>query len=220
MRRFSIRNLMVFVLAIAVAFAALRGANEYWAGGLVLAVLFLLGYSILRSIHTQGQARAASLGFLILAGGYFLALRALPAQESAWLPTSQLLAYVERQVIGDRMFTVNFTTGGTITTTATTATLAAPTPATPGGNMVVFSNPATTAGSVRVWNSQTPSGATWAPFLPGAANGEAFKSVGHCFFALLMGWVGIVISKRMFARREAGLEIANTPMAPETSNVI
>src|SRR5882724_7844529 len=109
MRRFSIRNLMVFVLAIAVAFAALRGANQYWAGGLVLAILCLLGNSLLRSIHARGQARAASLGFLILAGGYFLAVRTLPAQESAWLPTSQLLAYVERQVIGDRSITLNFT---------------------------------------------------------------------------------------------------------------
>ena len=45
MRRFSIRTLMGHVLAVAVAFAALRGANEYWAGGLTLCVLALLGYT-------------------------------------------------------------------------------------------------------------------------------------------------------------------------------
>ena len=110
MRRFSIRKLMGFVLAIAVAFAALRGANDHWAGGLVLGFLGLLGYAILASIHRQGIARAAWLGFLVAAGGYFLAVRALPEQERGWLPTSQLLAYVEQQVVGVNTYTVNFTT--------------------------------------------------------------------------------------------------------------
>jgi hypothetical protein len=114
MRRFSIRTLMGFVLAIAVAFAALRGANEYWAGGLVLAVLGLLGYAILASIHRQGRARAAWLGFLVLGGGYFLAVKALPAQESGWLPTSQILSYVEQQVIGANVLTVNIQRSGKV----------------------------------------------------------------------------------------------------------
>jgi hypothetical protein len=202
MRRFSIRNLMGFIVAIAVAFAALRGANEFWAGGLVLAVLCLLGYSLLRSIHARGKARAASLGFLILGGGYFLAVRTLPAQESAWLPTSQLLSYVERQVIGDRVFAVNFTSGSTITSTATTITQTPPTSLTTStGSVLVLANPATTSGNVFVQNAQTPSVAAWAPFLPGAANGEAFKSVGHCLFALLAGWIGVIISRRMWSRR-------------------
>jgi hypothetical protein len=220
MRRFSIRNLMGFVLAIAVAFAALRGANAYWAGGLVLAVLFLFGYSILRSIHARGEARAASLGFLAFAGGYFLAVRTLPAQESAWLPTSQILAYVESRVIGNMALTVNFTPTGTVTTTATSVIRSGSTsivpasPVTPAGNIMVYSNSTTPAGGLRVWNLQTPSsGATWAPFLPGAANGEAFKSVGHSLFALLAGWIGVMLSKRMLSRQSQTPGIEDSPPA-------
>jgi hypothetical protein len=118
MRRFSILGLMGFVLAVAVAFAALRGANQYWAGGLLLALLGLLGYAALASIHGQGRARAAWLGFLVIGGGYLLAVRTLPTLEAGCLPTSQLMEYVERQVIGANVITVNYTSNGLVTTTS------------------------------------------------------------------------------------------------------
>jgi hypothetical protein len=211
MRRFSIRNLMGLIVAIAVAFAALRGANDHWAGGLVLAFLGLLGYSILASIHRQGAARAVWLGFIVAGGGYFLAVRALPDQERGWLPTSQLLTYVEQQVVGVNSITVNILGAivntplpGTPGTAATSTVTTAPTITTTGGGPAVW-NLATTGGgnSIRVVNASGTTVATaWAPFLPGAANGEAFKSVGHSLFALMAGWIGAVVSRRMWKSRE------------------
>jgi hypothetical protein len=224
MRRFSILSLMGFVLALAVAFAALRGANQYWAGGLVLAVLGLLGYATLASVHRQGKARAAWLGFLVLGGGYFLAVKVLPAQESGWLPTSQLLSYVERQVIGANAITVNFTPAGTVTTTATSVIQMGSTPVTPaspgtpGGNFVIYSSPNNTAGNLRLWNAQNPSGTPWAPFLPGAANGDAFRSVGHSLFALLAGWIGVIVSKRML--RDRSPETGDSLLPTESPNAL
>jgi hypothetical protein len=47
MRRFSIRTLMAFLLVPAVALAALRNANDLWAGMMLLTALGAVGVAIL-----------------------------------------------------------------------------------------------------------------------------------------------------------------------------
>jgi hypothetical protein len=57
MRRFTIRGLMVLVVGLAVAIAALRHADDYWAGGLLLAAPLLIGIATLGAIclHASGK---------------------------------------------------------------------------------------------------------------------------------------------------------------------
>ena len=73
MRRFTIIGLMALVLGMAVAIAALRNADDYWAGGFILATALLIG--------------VAALGAPIIpAPGvqHGLASRFLPAGISPW----------------------------------------------------------------------------------------------------------------------------------------
>ena len=50
MRRFTILSLMGVVLGVAVAAAALRSANDYWAGGLLVATVILIGTAARRGL--------------------------------------------------------------------------------------------------------------------------------------------------------------------------
>ena len=47
MRRFTILGLMGLVLGLAIAIAALRNADDHWAGGLLLATALLIGVAAL-----------------------------------------------------------------------------------------------------------------------------------------------------------------------------
>ena len=64
MRRFSIRALMGRVLALAVGLAASCGANEYWAGGLLLATPLLFGIALIGGLCGKVRSRARADGIL------------------------------------------------------------------------------------------------------------------------------------------------------------
>ena len=100
MRRFSIRGAMSVILVCAVGLAALRTANELWAGVMVLVTMALLGTALLGVIHQQGTGRAWWLGFGMFAGGYLtLALGPWFSEHiQPTLATTQLLDYVHLQV--------------------------------------------------------------------------------------------------------------------------
>ncbi len=70
MRRFSLRTLMAFILVAAVGLAALRTANDLWAGRMLLAALAAVGVSILGAALMRGRERAWWLGFAVFGGGY------------------------------------------------------------------------------------------------------------------------------------------------------
>src|SRR5262249_4161682 len=96
MRRFSIRSLSAFVIVSAVGLAALRNANEWWAGAMLLGTPLLFGVALIAALCGRERSRAGRLGFAILGGGY-LAL-AFFAQDLTKLPTTRLLLYVHEQV--------------------------------------------------------------------------------------------------------------------------
>ncbi len=98
-RRLTILSLMGLVLVLGVAIAALRNADDYWAGGMILATPFLLGVALIAALCGEERSRARRLGFTILGGGYFaLAFLGLSEPYRTLLPTSRLLAYVHQQV--------------------------------------------------------------------------------------------------------------------------
>ena len=208
MRRFTILSLMGVVFVLAVGLAALRGANDYWAGGLLLGTPLLFGLSLIAAFSGKDGKRAGRTGFAVLGGGYFaLAFLGLSEGNLRRLPTSWLLQYVHEQVGGQANVSVVFSTitttnqGGTVLTQNVSGTrlgIAANAPATLTGN-VVFNNSTTT----------TVSGNTWKFLLPGVANNDSFNAVGHCLFALLAGVLGAAIARRLEKEKE---RVADQPV--------
>jgi hypothetical protein len=196
MRRFTILGLMGLVLGVAVAVAALRNADDYWAGGLLVATALLIGMAVLGAVYHSGRRRAARLGFAVFAGGYFaLAFLGLSAENRAKLPTTWLLSYVHNLVAPSPTYIVKLAAKSPPYPTVMigsngTAGLSANTVTTPAPYQATLTNNA----SVR-----TP--ARWNWLLPGAANYEAFSVVGHCLFALLAGLLGTGLALRYQAKQ-------------------
>src|SRR5262245_26625519 len=125
MRRFTILGVMGLVLVMAVGLAALRNANEYWAGGLLTFTSLLFGLALLGALCGRPEKRPGRLGFVVLGGGYFaLAFLGLSDANLNKLPTSQALSYVHQKVVGPQTFTVTFTTVATGSGTTSTTNLA------------------------------------------------------------------------------------------------
>jgi hypothetical protein len=203
MRRFTILGLMGLVLGIAVAIAALRNADDYWAGGLLLTTAGIIGVTTLGACYRSGRQRAARLGFAVFAGGYFaLAFLGLSAPHLAQLPTTWLLVYIHQRVAPPQMYSFTLTTGAPIQGSANTYLL---------GNVFPNSGANTVSNitsQVAVASAVNPDGsARWKRLLPGAANYEAFSVVGHCVFALLGGLLGAVIARRYQAKQECELGV-------------
>jgi hypothetical protein len=196
-RRFTILGLMGLVLGLAVAIAALRNADDYWAGGLMLATALLIGVVTLGAVYDSGRRRAGRLGFAVFGGGYFaLAFLGLSDQNLAKLPTTWLLLYVHQRVLPPQTFAFTViapgqTGQGTILTSDVTAGPLANTITTTTTSRYIVANKVSGDTSAR-----------WRSLLPGAANYEAFSVVGHCLFALLAGLLGMVIARRYQARQE------------------
>jgi hypothetical protein len=217
--------MMGLVLVAAVGLAALRNANEAWAGVMVLLTLGALGVSVLGVVHREGEERAWWLGFALFEGGYaLLAFGPWFADEvGPALGTTQLLNYVHTQAIMSP-----------VPQRATLATLlsdyqnslaryqrvqrlvrSAKDPA-----LVRATNQVELlASKLQALQGYAPPGApsgTSGPaqppanrllvLLPGAGNYEQFLRVGHCVFALAAGLLGATVS-RWFrrTRRDAGL---------------
>jgi hypothetical protein len=208
MRRFTILNLMGFVLALALGLAALRGANDYWASGLLLGTPLLLCVALVGGLCGVECARAPRLGFAVFGGAYFaIALLGLSEGSLGNLPTSRLLAYVHEKVAGTLPFNVTFTSsvgsvvpGGSagnfvVMTVPPVQPPASLTTAKGAGQLLTFSNVAV--------NGKLPN--SWLAVMPGAMNNEAFSTVGHCLFALLAGLLGAIIARRFEKRRLTSL---------------
>ena len=100
MSRFTIRSLMGSVIALAIAFAALRNADDYWSGGVLLVTLILMATAVLAVVYERGTSQAAWLGFLVFGGAYLgLSLGQLPSADvSAKLPTTRFMSYAHARV--------------------------------------------------------------------------------------------------------------------------
>ena len=200
MRRFTILSLMGLVLVLALAIAALRNANDYWAGGLLLTTPLLLCGALVGASCGEGRSRARRLGFAVFGWAYFaLAFLGLSEGNLAKLPTSWLLISIHQRVAPLQTFT--YTVTGTMSGQMGQGTVFVS-----SGSPGPMANTLTATPNAR-WVAANPPGPAvaqgWKAILPGAANYDAFSTVGHCLFALLAGLLGAVIARRFERRRAA-----------------
>jgi WD40 repeat protein len=195
--RFSIASLLVLVLVLGVGFAALRESNEPWDSGLFTLTLTVLLISILLAIHRTESSRAFWMGFALF-GVAYLGLPLVPPIGSRLITTSAL-AYIDSKVPGrpQNFFKLDVTGG------------------TPGNQVqeVAFSPDGTrlatsSLGTVRLWD------ATTGRLLIGwAGTTENFVRIGHSLIALLAGWFGGLLSRRLW--RASRATDASTPVHVE-----
>ena len=184
--RFTIANLLVVVLFVAVGFAGLRESSDLWESGLLTLTLGALLISILLAVHRAESRRAFGIGFALF-GWIYLGLTFMPSIESR-LITNKALAYLDSKVPRRSVVLYDILISGTgsvwpsnqVQNVAFTS----------AGERLVSSS----QGQVRLWDATTGR-------LLGGWSGttENFVRIGHSLFALLVGWLGGQLSRRMCA---------------------
>jgi hypothetical protein len=224
-RRVSIVGMMSFVLVAAVGLAALRNANEAWAGLMLLLTLGALGVSVLGVVHREGEERAWWLGFALFGSGYaLLAFGPWFAEEvRPALGTTLLLNYVHTRAIMSpvpqsatlanarsqyQKSLIRYQQVKRMARSANDLALARAA----AQVELLASKLQAIQGYAPPGAPSSTSGSTPPPanrllvLMPGAGNYEQFLRVGHSLFALLAGLLGAIVSlwfRR--TRRAAGL---------------
>jgi hypothetical protein len=183
--RFNIASLLIVVLILGIGFAALRESTDLWESGVFTLALSFLLTSILLAVHRSDARRAFWTGFALF-GSTYLALSLVPSIESR-LATTKALAYLDSTVPGRSPGNLTIRRWG-------------PGSRTPGNQVqsVAFSpdgrHLATSSlGTVRLWDVAT------GRLLGGwAGTTENFVRIGHSLLALLFGWLGALLSRRMW----------------------
>jgi hypothetical protein len=184
--RFTIASLLGVVVFVAVAFAALREATDLWDSGVFNLTLLTLLSAVLLATHCTDRKRASWLGFALFGWAYLVA-SLVPPVESRLL-TTKGLAYVDSK-LSDRVIAVTFsvtTPGGSTTAGRAVQALAF----SPDGKTLAVKSP----GAVRLWNVTTGR-----PVAGPYGTTENFIRIGHSLIALVMGWLGGCLSRRLYA---------------------
>jgi hypothetical protein len=183
--RFHLGTLVILVLLLGVGLAALRESNDTWDSGVFTLTLAVLLNSILLAVHRAERKRAFWLGFALF-GSAYLGLSLVPSVESG-LITTKALAYLDSKMPGRLMVlyigTYTGSSSGTVNKQVSNFTLS------------VSGIQAGTAGKgqVKLWDAATGK-------LLGGWSGttENFVRIGHSLFALLAGWLGGQLSRRLW----------------------
>jgi hypothetical protein len=182
--RYSIASLLGLVLFVAVAFAALRQADDLWDSAVFSLTVGLFLASVLHTVHRTGRRRAFWLGFAVVGWAYLIA-RLVPPVESRLL-TTKGLAYLDSKIPGRD------------------PTLRLAVRWRNSGNVVSFSPDGRVWGetdrqTIRIWN------ATTGRLLSGpSATSEDFVRIGHSLLALVLAFVGGQLSRWLFDRERDG----------------
>jgi hypothetical protein len=182
--RFSIGSLLVVVLIVAVVFAALRESNDLWDSGVFTATLAALLISILLVVHRTEDKRAFWIGFA-LCGWSYLGLSLVPSVESRLL-TTKLLAYLDSKVPGRSLgvFSSQLSATGSATPNNQFQSLTF----NADGTQLIT----TRQGKVMLWDAAT------GKVLGGwTGTTENLVKIGHSLFALMAGWLGGQLSRRL-----------------------
>jgi hypothetical protein len=166
--RFNIANLIVVILVLGVGFAALRESTDLWESGIFTLTLGVLLISILLAVHRTEKSRAFWIGFAVF-GWIYLVLALMPSTESRLITTSAL-AYLDSKVPGRPLDILP-----TLPELIRFANL----------NLLDINRP----DIVTLWKVRSVGG--W------SGTTENFMRIGHSLLALLAGWVGGQLSRRL-----------------------
>jgi len=200
--RFNIASLLVVILVLGVGFAALRESNDPWDSGLFTFTLAVLLISVLLAVHRNNARRAFWIGFALV-GWIYLGLSLVPSIESR-LITTKALAYLDSKLPGR-------STAFTIYTTINSGT---------GSNhvrSVVFGVDGRQLATThqrqgKIWDVTT------GKLLAGwGGTTENFVRIGHSLFALIVGWFGGLLSRRLW--RASGARDVSMPVNDEGTNL-
>lgn len=214
MRRISLKSLMWYVSFIAVGLAALRNANDDWAGLVVLLTICTIGASTLGLIYRRGKERAWWAGFLLFAAGY-LVLAFGPwftSEVGPHMGTTRLLGCIRESASGPSTLADYDLIGNDnekylfIIDRIDAIKQGRPLDNDP---LSLYENDlAIVRDRLIESGSDTTKGMQLSPrgqatkrvrgLIPGAANSQAFYRIGHCLFALLAGLIGAAIASRMY----------------------
>jgi WD40 repeat protein len=178
--RFHLGTLVILVLILGIGLAALRESNEIWDSGVFTLALGILLISILLAIHRTETRRAFWLGFALF-GSTYLTLSLVPSIENRLL-TKKALTYLDSKVPGQSpgVFAVPLTGIGSDATSNQVQDVAF---SIDGRQLATSSQ-----GRVRLWDTT-----------------KNFVRIGHSLFALLAGWFGGQLSRRLWqASRSPG----------------
>ena len=178
--RYSIAGLLGLVLFVAVAFAALRQADELWDSALFSLTVGLLLTSVLLTIHRTGRKRAFWLGFALVGWTYLIA-SLIPPVESRLLTTTGL-AHLDsmiprRDPAVRRLSRYRNPVGYAFS---------------PDGQILSTNPP----GTVRLWDYST------GRLLAGPSS-DVFMRIGHSLLALALAFIGGQLSRGLFDTQRA-----------------
>jgi hypothetical protein len=204
MHRFSIRILMAVVLVSAVGLAALRNANELWAGVLLTIVFLAIASAVMGALILRGGEQYAWAGFAVF-GGCYLAMTLAPglnAPFKAHFGTTALLNYVQSRVeVASPLQPAAVSNRAARRANLLQRIAAADSD---NGESLVdlkkrLANLDAATERQQVLQARADQ---WRSLLPGAVNAEQFLCVGHSLFTLLAGLVGGTVARWFYARRE------------------
>jgi hypothetical protein len=181
--RFNIAGLLLVIFVLGIGFAALRVSDDLWESSIFTLTLGMLLVSILLGVHRSGSKRAFWIGFALFGWGY-LALAQVPSIESRLL-TTKGLAYLDSKVPGRppnpaKLLLGTIRSAGSCNQIQDVA-FAAGLKVSTGSDRVV-----------RVWDVATGKLLTgW------TGTTENFIRIGHSLLALLIGWLGGRLSRRL-----------------------
>jgi hypothetical protein len=182
--RFSIASLLFVILILGVGCAALRESNDLWDSGLFTLTVGVLLISVLLAIHRTTAKRAHWIGFAHF-GWSYLALSLIPSIESRLLTTHGLV-YLDSKVQRTPAFLnvrLAFTSPGARSNRLQAVAFS------PQGNQLATTN----QGQVKIWDV-----ATGKVLRSSGGTTENFVRIGHALFALMLGWFGGLLSRRLW----------------------
>ena len=207
--RFTIGGLILVVLALGVAFAALRQHSDAWDSALLGLDLLVLLTSILLSVHRRAEKKAFWIGFALFGWTYLVASLVPPIADR--LPTTKALVALGSRIAGPETTWVD----DLILTNIRSFDLQAPT------TKPVSSPVQAARGDVQVYNG--PATSTPASFLykrlvatPIGDDGR-FVRIGHSLLALVIAFLGAILSRKLWHGSESTSRPAKSrPVGPRS----